>query len=63
MVAGSIQDVHLQMTCVRTKPPQMQEVSAGHYAACHHTELTTNLETAQEAFSSEEFLQSGVNVQ
>ena len=47
----------------RTKPPQMLEVSAGHYAACHHTELTTNLETAQEAFSSEEFLQSGVNVQ
>ena len=41
----------------------MQEVSAGHYAACHHTELTDNLETAQEAFSSEEFLQSGVNVQ
>ena len=47
----------------RTKPPQMLEVSKGHYAACHHTDLTTNLERAQEAFSSEEFLQSGVNVQ
>ena len=47
----------------RTKPPQMQEVAPGHYAACHHTEVTDNLVTAQEAFSSEEFLQSGVNVQ
>ena len=47
----------------RTKPPQMQEVAPGHYAACHHTEVTDNLVAAQEAFSSEEFLQSGVNVQ
>jgi len=47
----------------RTKPPQMQEIAPGHYAACHHTELTDNLVMAQEAFSSEEFLQSGVNVQ
>jgi len=47
----------------RTKPPQMQEVAPGHYAACHHTELTDNLVAAQEAFSSEDFLQSGVNVQ
>ena len=47
----------------RTKPPQMQEVAPGHYAACHHTELTDNLVVAQEAFSSEGFLQSGVNVQ
>ena len=47
----------------RAKPPQMQEVAPGHYAACHHTEVTDNLVVAQEAFSSEEFLQSGVNVQ
>ena len=47
----------------RAKPPQMQEVAPGHYAACHHTEVTDNLVLAQEAFSSEEFLQSGVNVQ
>ena len=47
----------------KTKPPQMQEVAPGHYAACHHTEVTDNLVAAQEAFSSEEFLQSGVNVQ
>ena len=47
----------------RTKPPQMQEIAPGHYAACHHTELTDNLVMAQEAFASEEFLQSGVNVQ
>ena len=47
----------------RTKPPQMQEVAPSHYAACHHTEVTDNLVAAQEAFSSEEFLQSGVNVQ
>ena len=47
----------------RTKPPQMQEVAPGHYAACHHTEVTDNLVAAQEAFSSEDFLQSGVNVQ
>ena len=47
----------------RTKPPQMQEVAPGHYAACHHTEVTDNLVASQEAFSSEEFLQSGVNVQ
>jgi len=47
----------------RAKPPQMQEVAPGHYAACHHTEVTDNVVLAQEAFSSEEFLQSGVNVQ
>jgi len=47
----------------RAKPPRMQEVAPGHYAACHHTEVTDNLVLAQEAFSSEEFLQSGVNVQ
>jgi len=41
----------------------MQEVAPSHYAACHHTEVTDNLVAAQEAFSSEEFLQSGVNVQ
>ena len=47
----------------RAKPPRMQEVAPGHYAACHHTEVTDNVVLAQEAFSSEEFLQSGVNVQ
>ncbi len=47
----------------RTKPPQMHEVAPGHFAACHHTEVTDNLVVAQEAFSSEGFLQSGVNVQ
>ena len=43
----------------RTKPPQMQEVSAGHFAACHHTDLTVDLQNAQSEFSSEEFLKSG----
>ena len=43
----------------RTKPPQMQEVSTGHYAACHHIDLTVDLQNAQSAFSSEEFLKSG----
>jgi len=43
----------------RTKPPQMQEVSTGHFAACHHTDLTVDLQNAQSAFSSEEFLKSG----
>ena len=47
----------------RAKPPQMQEVAPGHYAACHHTEVTDNVVLAQEAVSSEELLQSGVNVQ
>jgi len=47
----------------RTKPPMMQEVSSGHFASCHHTDLTLDLEKAQEAFSAEEFLKSGVNVQ
>jgi oligopeptide/dipeptide ABC transporter ATP-binding protein len=43
----------------RTKPPQMLEVSTGHFAACHHTDLTVDLQNAQSAFSSEEFLKSG----
>ena len=43
----------------RTKPPQMQEVSTGHFAACHHTDLTVDLQNAQSVFSSEEFLKSG----
>jgi len=47
-------------TC-RTTPPPMQEVSPGHFASCHHTDQTVDLDTSQQAFSVTEFLQSGVS--
>ena len=47
----------------RSTPPPMAEVSEGHFASCHHTELTDDLETAQLAFSTTQFLQSEVSVQ
>ena len=47
----------------RSTPPPMEEVSEGHFASCHHTELTDDLETAQLAFSATQFLQSEVSVQ
>jgi len=47
-------------TC-RTTPPPMQEVSPGHFASCHHTDQTVDLETAQQAFSETEFLQLEVS--
>ena len=47
----------------RSTPPPMEEVSEGHFASCHHTELTDDLEVAQRAFSASQFLQSEVSVQ
>ena len=47
----------------RSTPPPMEEVSEGHFASCHHTELTDDLEAAQRAFSASQFLQSEVSVQ
>ena len=47
----------------RSTPPPMEQVSEGHFASCHHTELTVDLETAQQAFSASQFLQSEVSVQ
>ncbi len=47
----------------RSTPPPMEEVSEGHFASCHHTELTVDLEAAQLAFSAKQFLQSEVSVQ
>jgi len=47
----------------RSTPPPMEEVSEGHFASCHHTELTGDLEDAQRAFSAKQFLQSEVSVQ
>ena len=47
----------------RSTPPPMEEVSEGHFASCHHTELTDDLEDAQRAFSAKQFLQSEVSVQ
>ena len=41
----------------------MEEVSEGHFASCHHTELTVDLELAEQAFSVTQFLQSEVGVQ
>ncbi len=35
--------------CVSTPPP-MEEVEPGHFAACHHTELTKNVAEVQAAF-------------
>ena len=49
-------------TCRSTHPP-MEEVSEGHFASCHHTELTVDLELAEQAFSVTQFLQSEVGVQ
>lgn len=49
-------------TC-RSTPPPMEEVSEGHFASCHHTELTVDLELAEQAFSVTQFLQSEVGVQ
>ena len=47
----------------RSTPPPMEEVSEGHFASCHHTELTDDLEDAQRAFSAKQFLQSEVSIQ
>ena len=47
----------------RSTPPPMEQVSEGHFASCHHTELTDDLEAAQRAFSASQFLQSEVSVQ
>ena len=47
----------------RSTPPPMEQVSEGHFASCHHTELTDDLEAAQRAFSASQFLQSEVGVQ
>nr|AIE92513.1 oligopeptide ABC transporter ATP-binding protein (ABC.PE.A) [uncultured marine group II/III euryarchaeote AD1000_24_C10] len=47
----------------RSTPPPMEQVSEGHFASCHHTELTVDLEAAQRAFSASQFLQSEVSVQ
>jgi len=47
-------------TC-RSTPPPMEEVSPGHFSSCHHTELTIDLDSAQQAFSATQFLNSEVS--